>query len=164
MKRLSALFSTVAFMLLSTSCQPQAAPDTRAADEQAIRNTEVEWNKAFVAKDVDRFVTFYADDASVLPPNMPIATDKAAIRAAVAPMFSAPGFAMTFQTSKVEVARSGDLAYTQGTYSMTMNDPKGKPMEEKGKYLTVYRKQADGTWKAIADTFNSDAPPPAPAK
>jgi ketosteroid isomerase-like protein len=49
---------------------------------------------------------------------------------------------------------------------MTVTDPATKAATtEKGKYLTVYRKQADGSWKAVEDTFMSDAPPPAaPAK
>ena len=54
------------------------------------------------------------------------------------------------------------MVYTQGTYSMTMSDPKsGKPVTDNGKYLTVFKKQADGKWKAVADMINSDGPPPA---
>jgi ketosteroid isomerase-like protein len=50
------------------------------------------------------------------------------------------------------------MVFTQGTYTMTMTNPKTKkPVTGKGKYLTVYRKQADGSWKAIADAFNSDS-------
>jgi ketosteroid isomerase-like protein len=63
----------------------------------------------------------------------------------------------------VEVARSGDLGYSQGTYDLTFNDPSGKPMTDRGKYLEVWKKQADGSWKCAVDTFNSDlpaAPPP----
>jgi ketosteroid isomerase-like protein len=41
-----------------------------------------------------------------------------------------------------------------------MKDSKGKPVQERGKYLTVWRKQADGNWRVVIDTFNSDAPPP----
>jgi hypothetical protein len=54
-------------------------------------------------------------------------------------------------------SKSDDMAYLQGTYTMT--DPKTKkPMTDKGKYLTVFTKQPDGSWKAIADAFNSDPP------
>ena len=74
-------------------------------------------------------------------------------------MLADPNFAVTFAATKVDAAGSGDLAYTQGTYSMTASDPKTKaPVTEKGKYLTVYRKQADGSWKAVEDTFMGDAP------
>jgi ketosteroid isomerase-like protein len=60
--------------------------------------------------------------------------------------------------------KTGDLGYSQGAYTMTMTDPKTrKVLSEKGKYVTVYKKQADGGWKAVADIANEDAPP-APAK
>jgi ketosteroid isomerase-like protein len=89
---------------------------------------------------------------------MPILNDKAAIKAAMAPFFSDPNFALTFQSTRAVASKGGDMVYSQGTYSMTMTDPKTKkPMTDKGKYLTIYAKQADGSWKAIADTFNSDS-------
>ena len=103
----------------------------------------------------------YTDDASVLIPNMPILTGKDAIRGGLKPMMSDPNFAVTFGATKVDVAKSGDLGYTQGPYSMTLSNPKTKAaITEQGKYLTVYRKEADGTWKAVEDTFMADAPPP----
>jgi len=50
------------------------------------------------------------------------------------------------------------MVYSQGTYTLTMTNPKTKkPLTDKGKYLTVYTKQADGSWKVAADTFNSDS-------
>jgi ketosteroid isomerase-like protein len=53
------------------------------------------------------------------------------------------------------------MVYTVGTYSLTASDPKNKkPVTDKGKYMTVYKKQADGTWKAVADSINSDLPAP----
>jgi ketosteroid isomerase-like protein len=79
-------------------------------------------------------------------------------------MYQTPGFSLNWQPVKVEVAQSGDLGYTYGTYQLTMNDPAGNPVTDRGKYITVWKKQADGSWKSVADMFNSDLPPPAPAK
>jgi ketosteroid isomerase-like protein len=63
----------------------------------------------------------------------------------------------------VEVAKSGDLAYTQGTYQMTMTDPVSKHViHDHGSYVTTYAKQPDGMWKAVADIATSEAPPAAP--
>jgi len=139
--------------------------DTRAADERAIRDNEAQWSKAMAAKDVDAFVSFYADDAVVLPPNAPISTSKGTTRAMLRTIFGAPGFSMSFQPTKVDVARSGDIGYSYGTYTSAMTGPSGNPVNDTGKYVTVYKKQADGKWKAVVDTFNSDlpAPPPEPA-
>ena len=55
-------------------------------------------------------------------------------------------------------AKSGDMVYSEGTYTMTVTNLKTKKaMTDKGKFMTVYTKQADGSWKAVADTFNSDS-------
>jgi ketosteroid isomerase-like protein len=69
-----------------------------------------------------------------------------------------PGLNLSWEPSKVEVARSGDLAYTQGTYRMAFPDPHGKPTTDQGKTLEIWRKQADGTWKCVADMWSSDLP------
>lgn len=143
-------------LLLLSACN-QAPPDTRAADEAAVRDTDAQWSKTAATKDVDATVAFYADDASLLPPNSPIVTGKPNIRAVWAELL-APGTALSWQANKVEVARSGDLAYLTGTYEMTMKDAQGNPVTDKGKMVEVFRKQPDGKWKTVADIFNSDLP------
>ena len=152
------LVTMLAFGCQQQSQAPQAAApaDTHAADEAAIKSTESNWAKA--GTNVDQFVSFYTDDATVLPPNSPAITGKEGIKKAFTEMMGAPGFSLTFQSSKAEVAKSGDVGYTQGMYEMTMNDTKGKPMTDKGKYLTVWKKQG-GDWKAVEDMFSSDLPP-----
>ena len=72
---------------------------------------------------------------------------------------SDPAFALQFSASRVEVAASNDLGFTEGTYSMTMTDPKRKkPVTEKGKYVTVFRRLPDGSWKSVEDTALADGP------
>ena len=142
----------------------QQPPDTRtAADEAAIRLADAYWVKAAESKQVDAWVAFYSDDAVVLPPNEKIATDKASIRKSVAELLGMPGLSLSWQPTNVEVARSGDLAYLYGTYVLTSNDAKGKPMTDHGKNVEIWKKQGDGHWKCIVDTWNSDLPA-APAK
>lgn len=150
--------------LLALGCaQRQPAPDTRAADEAAIRETEAACVAAAADKQADALVAcYYGDDASVLFANAPIATGKEAITKAWAQLFETPGSSVSWQAVKVEVARSGDLAFSQGTYEITMNDPKGNPVTDRGKYVVVWKKQADGRWKALADIGNSDLPLPLP--
>ena len=150
----------VLLLLLSvlTAGQTQMAQDTRSADERALRNLDSEWSKAAGSKDVDKTVSYYADDAIVIPPNSPALTGKEPIRAMWKGMLGAPGFSGGWKATKVDVARSGDLAYVSGSYEMTENDATGKPMTDKGKYLEVWKKQADGTWKCVVDMFNTDLP------
>jgi|KBSSwiStaDraftv2_1062776.scaffolds.fasta_scaffold123325_3 ketosteroid isomerase-like protein len=165
------LISVALFLLivsLSTACQTQSAPatstDTRAADEASLKATENEWSKAAGTKDVEKTVAFYGDDAVVLPPNSPVLTGKVSIRAMWKTMQEAPGFSIHWQATKVEVARSGDIAYTSGSYEWTQNDSNGKPMTEKGKYLEAWKKQTDSSWKCVADMFSSDLPVPTAAE
>jgi uncharacterized protein (TIGR02246 family) len=145
---------------LLTACQRQAstAADTYSADEATLKNLDAEWSKAAGAKDVDKTASYYTDDALILPPNMPAINGKQGARAMWQGMFSVPGFGGGWKVSNVEVARSGDLAYVTGTYELSETDAKGKPMTDKGKYLEVWKKQGDGTWKCVIDMFNSDLP------
>jgi ketosteroid isomerase-like protein len=147
----------LALVLFLSACGQQTPPDTRAADESTIRDLDAQWSKAAGANDVDGTVSYYSDDASVLPPNAPIATTKEAIRAAWASIL-VPGASVSWQPSKVEVTHSSDLAYAMGSYESSSKDSRGKLVEDKGKYVEVWKKQADGKWKTVADIFNSDLP------
>ena len=109
---------------------------------------------------MEKFVAYYADDATLLMPNAPALNGKEAIRAALKPMLTDPNFSLTFQDTRAEASKGGDIVYTTGTYMMTVSAPK-KPKSvttDKGKYLTVFRKQPDSSWKAVADMINSDLP------
>jgi ketosteroid isomerase-like protein len=131
--------------------------------EQALRDLDAQWSAAAGAKDLDKTVSYYSDDAIVLPPNAAIATTKDAIRN-VWKDGLASVTSLSWKATKVEVAKSGDMAYVSGTYEATMNDASGKPVTEHGKYLVVWEKQADGKWKCGADTWNSDVPVPGEKK
>jgi len=161
------LLSTVAasgITLLVIGCtppKPAPAADTRTADEAAIRAADAAWSQA--SKNADGMLTFYADDATVLAPHTPMASDGESRRKTITELFAAPGVALSWQATKVEVARSGDIGYSLGTYEVTMNDANGKPISDRGKYTTIWRKQADGNWKVVVDMFNTDLPATAPA-
>jgi ketosteroid isomerase-like protein len=149
-------------ILCLTACTKAPPPDTHDADVKAIKDVESAWVKTAATKDVDAFVAYYADEASVLMPNAPIFTGKPAIKESLKPLMSDPNFSITFMPTRVEVAKSGDLGFTQGPYKMSFSDQRGNKFEDEGKYLTVWRKVADGTWKAVEDTFMSDLPLPPP--
>lgn len=161
MKRLAALWAVAAVALMVTACNQ--APDTHDADVAAIQANETQWNSDYAAKDLDKIVSHYADDAVLMVPGTPSTSGKNAISASLKGMVADPALTLKFQSSKVEVAKSGDVAYTQGTYTMTMTDPQThQVVNDHGSYVTTYRKQLDGTWKAVADIATSEVPPPAP--
>jgi ketosteroid isomerase-like protein len=92
-------------------------------------------------------------------PNAAIVNGREDIKAALKPMLADPNFALTFQSTRAEASKGGDLVYTVGTYSMTLSRPSDKtPVTHRGKYLRVFKKQPDGSWKAVADMTSSDMP------
>src|SRR6266487_3048890 len=137
------------------------AADTQT--EQALRDADAQWSAAAGAKDLDKTVSFYSNDAIVMPPNASAATAQETIRKIWQDLLASPGLVISWKATKVEVAKSGDLACLSGTYELIMNDLSGKPVNDHGKYVEVWEKRADGKWKCGADIWNSDLPASAPA-
>ena len=152
----------ISLLLLSLLCLASAG-DTKAI-EQTLRDLDDQWSTAAGAKDLEKTVAFYSEDATVMPPNAPAETTKEAIRKGWQDLLASSGLVMRWKTTKVEVATSGDLACLTGTYELTINDPSGKPFNDQGKYVEVWEKQADGKWKCGTDIWNSDLPAPTPAE
>ena len=149
-------YLSIPLVALALACAKETQPppaatavDNRAADEATIRGLDSAWVKASLAKNVDQAIAFYVDDASMLPPGLPMATGKAAIRTAWAGLLGGPGAVLTFGPDKIDV--SGDRAVDIGTYTLTLNDKAGKPQTSKGRYVVVWGKQADGSWKVLVD-------------
>jgi len=160
MLRNTSLIACLMIVAVAFGCSsaPTPPPDTRAADLQAVKDVEAAWVKDAATKDPDKWASYFTEDGSGLYPGAGILNGKAAIRAAMVPILADPNFSLIFQSTRAMASKGGDMVYSQGTYTMTMTDPKTKKaMTDKGKFLTVYTKQADGSWKAIADTFNSDS-------
>jgi ketosteroid isomerase-like protein len=144
----------VFIFLLLFSCTALAADTT--AIEQALRDLDAQWSAAAGAKNLEKTVSFYSADAIVMPPNDPAATSSEAIRKGWQDLLASPGLVISWKTTKVEVAKSGDLACLSGTYELTMNDASSKPVNDHGKYVEVWEKQSDGKWKCGTDIWNSD--------
>ena len=162
MKQLISLCAAAAVAFTLTACNQ--TPDTHDADVAAIQTSETLWNQDYATKDLDKIMAHYADDAVLIVPGSPAASGKDAIRTALKQMVADPALALKFQSSKVDVAKSGDLAYTQGSYTLSLTDPQTKQViNDHGSFVTTYRKQPDGSWKAVADIATSEVPPPAPA-
>jgi uncharacterized protein (TIGR02246 family) len=164
MKSITSLCAATALALTLTACNqaPAPAPNTHDADVKAIQDYETQWNQEWAAHDAAKIAAHYSDDAVLMVPGGPPTAGKDAIQKSLADMVS--GMDLKFQASKVDVASSGDLGYTQGSYTLALTDPKTKKVtNDHGSYVTTYRKQADGSWKAVADIANSEMPTPMPA-
>jgi len=124
--------------------------------ENRIRALDSEWSQAAQSKDVDKMVSYYSDDASAFPFNAPIATGKEQIRQLWSALMAKPGFSLSFAPTKIDVAKSNDLAYEAGTFELKMNDAQNNPTTTNGKYVVCWKKSAKGEWKVQFDIFNTD--------
>jgi len=167
MPRTRLILSAAIFaMLLTTSCDQAVKKDAqaqhqqeiqqaRAADEAAIRAASAAWSQSATAKDLDKAVSFYADDAVILPDKAPAVRGQENFRKNWAPLLALPGPGLSWKTGSLEVARSGDIAYETGAYDFITTDKKGKSTDTKGNYVVVWKKQSDGSWKVVVDTDNT---------
>ena len=155
MRRTGILLAAL-FVLAASGCAPQVDVE---AERAAIREADAEAWKAFAAKDVDSFLSIFADNASQLPADAPIITGKEAIREHTPELFATPGFAVLWEPREAEVSRAGDLGYTSDNFQITVNDAQGNPVAERGKHLAIWKKQPDGSWKVVVAIWNSDGPP-----
>lgn len=143
-------------LLVLAGCNQPAPVDTKAI-ETTVKNADAQVLKTVAAHDLTTLVAYYADDAVSLPSNEELLTSHSEIQKSWATRL-VPGVDITWTPMYVEAAKSGDLAYILGSYTMTTKVGKGKPVTDKGKYLAIWKKQADKSWKVEADTWNSDLP------
>ena len=129
------------------------------AEEDAIMKTDSTWSAlAKDGKDVEKIISYWSDDAVVLPPGQPPVSGKDALRKMVQESKNIPGFSITWKSSDVHFSFDGRMAYLYGENLVTMNDSTGKTMNIPGRGYTVWRKEADGNWKCVVDIWNN--PPP----
>lgn len=144
----------VVLPLFVLSCRPSTSPTNVEEIKKAIEALDAQQVAAFASKDLDAMIANYATDAVILAPNTPMVSGRDNIQ----PFFKEMASMMdefTFAMTKLDA--SGDLAYEYGTYRGVFGG-----VEDKGKYLTVWRKQPDGKWMIVADIFNTDLPLPTP--
>ena len=146
----------VAFLLV---CRPslseESATDLAAADA-AVRAADAAWAAAASTAGADAWMAFYGADAIVLLPNEPLANGKELVRRSVARFLALPRLSVTWHPVRVEMAHSGELAYLIGAYELRFADSRGAPKSDRGRLSEVWRKQTDGSWRCIVDTWSSD--------
>ena len=150
MRQLPLLVAVIVF----TSCARTVNVEQEKA---ALMALDAEWAKT--SKDLEKYMSFFAPDATFSMPGMPAMKGTQAIRQGVAPIVKDPNLNLTWTATRAEVSTSGDVGYTSGTYEVTQKNAAGVTASEKGKYLDIWKK-FDGVWKAIESIGNADTPPP----
>ena len=168
MKKLFLLGLSVVLITACNNQQNQSTASSKAdstktvvlndhsSDITAIMKADSTWDKASEAKSADGWLSFYSDDAIMMPPGGNMCKDKTSREESIKKMFAIPGVSLRFQTNKVEVAQMGDLGYAVGVYQWTSKDASGKDYHETGKYCETWKKQSNGNWKCIVDIWNAD--------
>ncbi|MBA3584290.1 MAG: DUF4440 domain-containing protein [Gemmatimonadetes bacterium] len=155
-----------AVIALAAACQTKEAEqmgtteETGAADTETIRqgieDLDNQFEQAMLAGDSLALANFYADDAVILPPNMPRAEGRDGIRSVWAGMVSGgPLTSATLTTDQVIIPESGEIAVDVGTYTMGGTAPDGTPWQDTGKFVATWE-NVNGEWKIAADIWNSD--------
>jgi ketosteroid isomerase-like protein len=154
-------------LLALGACTPKAdKPHFNAAKTvDDIRTDEVRWNADWKSGDAGKIVAHYAPDAVVMIPGANAEVGIEAIRAGTQKSIDDPAFTLTFNSDKVDVAASGDLAASRGSFTEISTDPATKAQSKvSGTFVTVYKPQPDGSWKATWDIATPGPAPTAAAK
>jgi len=124
-----------------------------------LMNLETQFMNAAAARGSAGYMSYYAADAVELPNGADAIKGKDNIGQTMG--FLDQGSKLTWKPDFSDMAASGDLGYTYGTYVLTSKDKDkdGKPIVELGRYLTIWKKQKDGSWKVAVDMDNASPKP-----
>ncbi len=130
-----------------------------AINDDAERQRLLAVDRAWSGIGVEEQISFLADDAVYMVEGMPLIAGKDAIAKVWREEAEIPGFTLTWEPEHVVVSASGELGYTFGSNAISVEDSTGASTTTNGKYVTIWRKQTDGTWKVVVDIANSDSLP-----
>ena len=136
----------VAFML-------GALANSQSHDSAALVKIENDFMNAAAEHGSQGYMSYYADDAVEVPSGTAFLKGKAEIAKTMG-FLDSPDNHITWSPVGAGMAASADLGYTYGTYEFTTKDKDGKPVVNKGKYATIWKKQ-NGSWKVALDMGNS---------
>jgi len=152
------MLQLIALALMVTACQPQAPEVVQLSEEDvaSIKQVSRTYVKTFLAGDLNAWIEVFTEDAMTMPPNTTILEGIGAIRADAEnnPQFT------SFTVTPLEIDGIGDLAFARGTFTITLAPEDADPITDSGKYIEIWRKQPDGSWRLFRDIWNSDQPLP----
>lgn len=140
-------------------------PKKAAADSQAtLLKVDADWAAlATLGKDMERIVSYWAEDAVVFPPGENPVSGKGAARKHMTGKFKTPWFSVSWKPERAVVSASGDIGYTSGTSAMSATDANGKVVMSQGRYLATWKRVGDAPWLCTTHVWN-EGPAKAPAK
>ena len=124
-----------------------------AGKEDALLEADREFGRVTAAKGAAGFVSFFDEGGTILPKGSDPIIGKEKLRPVFEKTWATPGYSLEWTPLKAVLAKSGELGYTYGTYIRKFQKD-GQPATETGKYVTIWKKQRDGSWKVVLDMGN----------
>lgn len=141
------------------ACSPTAGSPDPAAVTASLIAADQAFAAATAARRLEGWMEAFDSTAIQMEPDVPFTPGLPAIRAAMAPVFADTTWHLTWQPALAFASQAGDLGYTLGTWRSTRTDAAGAEHIATGKYMTIWRRQADGGWKVVFDGGNPDTAP-----
>jgi len=148
-------YFAILFLVLVLACQPQEKPTTLSeAELSAVMEATTQYGTSIIASDFDNMRALLDPDVILMPTED---TAKKGVDDTMDFFETGPGLEGSITPDQVE--GSGNLAYVRGNYSITFIVNDTLRPSDTGKYIEVWKKQGDGSWKIAIDIWNSDISP-----
>ncbi len=151
---------TGASLCLWAACVPQDTPDVAALpDPQLLIQTLIETDEAFNRATQElgamAWASFFDDSGVMIQEGVGEIGGLDAIYSTMDAMFSAPGASLTWEPRWAHASDDGTLGFTMGDYESTGVDSNGESVLSYGLYVSIWRRQFDGSWKVLMDLGNA---------
>ena len=123
----------------------------RKAEGEKLMQVSREWSKSASTDNIEKTMSYWADSAIFLSAGQPILNGKNEIREMVERSGKIPGFKISWEPISVSISQSGDMAYMIEQNQVTVNDSLGNPVTKYGKGVTIWKKDANGSWKNVVE-------------
>jgi len=153
MRKTAVLALLVVTVVVLARWSASSAPRSQVAAAEKLKQTEAEFLQAALDRGSAGYMSYYADDAAELPNGADAIVGKANIAKTMA-FLDDKNNRLTWAPVGADVSSSNDLGYTWGNYEFRSLDRDGVTRVERGKYITVWKKQPDGSWKVAVDMGN----------
>jgi ketosteroid isomerase-like protein len=157
MKSFLPILVTAAFVVMIAL--PVKRPTVSAspnATAEMLKELEGEFMKATAEHGSQGYLLYYADDAVEVPNGAPLIQGKANIAKTMG-FLDDKNNSLTWTPVGADISASGDLGYTYGTYEFRALGKDGKPVDDHGKYTSIWKKQKDGNWRVVLDMGNASS-------
>jgi uncharacterized protein (TIGR02246 family) len=151
------LVASVLILLISTGCSSKTETNTDA-DVAAINGIWETYSSSLNDGDIDSWLSLWTEDGVQMPPNEAPVIGKDQLRQRNGGALDL--FVVDIEITNEEVEVAGSLAFSRGHYVATFSPKDGaQPIPVDGKFMTILKKQPDGSWKIHRDIFNSNVAP-----